>query len=47
MALTQNMGEFNLTWRILKKLSCSVNYEGTFEKARNYNLIYANITQRF
>jgi hypothetical protein len=47
MALTQNMGEFNMTWRILKKLSCSLNYEGTFEKSRNYNLIYANITQRF
>jgi hypothetical protein len=45
--LVQNMGEFNLTWRILKKLSCSLNYEGTFEKNNIFNRIYINITQRF
>jgi hypothetical protein len=45
--LVQNMGEINLTWRIMKKLSCSVNYEGTFEKGRNYERIYVNLTQRF
>jgi len=45
--LVQNMGEINLTWRLMKKLSCSLNYEGTFEKGRNYNNIYVNITQRF
>ena len=45
--LVQNMAEMNMTWRILKKLSCSLNYEGTFEKGRNYDRIYANLTQRF
>jgi len=45
--LIQNMGEMNLTWRIMKKLSLSANYEGTFEKGRNYDRIYINLTQRF
>jgi outer membrane receptor protein involved in Fe transport len=45
--LVQNMAEMNMTWRIMKKLSCSLNYEGTFEKARNYDRIYVNLTQRF
>jgi hypothetical protein len=43
----QNIAEINLTWRILKKLSCSVFYEGTFEKPTTFNRIYINITQRF
>lgn len=43
----QNIGEINLTWRILKKLSCSVFYEGTFEKSITFNRIYVNLTQRF
>ena len=47
MPLAQNMGEMDLTWRMSKKLSGSVNYEGTFEKGRNYNLIYVNLTRRF
>ena len=45
--LVQNMAELNLTWRILKKLSLSANYEGTFEKGTNYDRIYVNLTQRF
>jgi hypothetical protein len=45
--LIQNMGEMNLTWRIMKKLSLAANYEGTFEKGRNYDRIYVNLTQRF
>ena len=45
--LVQNMAEMDLTWRIMKKLSCSLNYEGTFEKGRNYERIYVNLTQRF
>jgi hypothetical protein len=45
--LVQNMGEVSLTWRILKKLSCSLNYEGTFEKANTFNRVYINLTQRF
>ncbi|MFA6402571.1 MAG: hypothetical protein WCX31_13270 [Salinivirgaceae bacterium] len=45
--LVQNMAEMNLTWRILKKLSCSLNCEGTFEKGANFESIYVNVTQRF
>jgi len=45
--LVQHMAEMNLTWRMLKKLSCSMNYEGTFEKGKNYDRIYVNVTQRF
>lgn len=45
--LRQNMAEMDLTWRIMKKLSCSINFEGTFEKGRNYDRIYVNLTQRF
>lgn len=43
----QNIGEANLTWRIYKKLSLSVYYEGTFEKQFNFNRVYASISQRF
>jgi len=45
--LSQNMGEINLTWRMMKKLSFSFNYEGTFEKDRHFDRIYINLTQRF
>ena len=45
--LVQNMGEINLTWRIMKKLSCGLYYEGTFDKTSIFNRVYANITQRF
>ncbi len=45
--LVQNMGEVDLTWRIMKKLSCGLYYEGTFDKASIYNRVYINITQRF
>jgi hypothetical protein len=45
--LDQNMAEVNFMWRIMKKLSCSVYYEGTFEKMNNFNRIYVNLTQRF
>jgi len=43
----QNIGEANLTWRIYKKLSFSVYYEGTFENQFNFNRIYINLSQRF
>nr|NQU92625.1 hypothetical protein [Bacteroidota bacterium] len=46
-SLKQNMGEFYLTWKIYKKLFCSVNYEGTFEKVNSYNRVFVSITQRF
>jgi hypothetical protein len=45
--LNQNLGEVNLTWRILKKLSCGVYYEGTFDNASMLNRVYVNVTQRF
>lgn len=45
--LTQHMAEISLSWRVMKKLSCSLNYEGTFETQRNYNRVYINLTQRF
>ncbi len=47
MSQIQNIGEVNITWRIYKKLSLSVYYEGTFEKQFNYNRIYANMSLRF
>jgi len=46
-AMVQQMGEANLTWRILRKLSCGIYYEGTFDKNSIFNRIYFNITQRF
>jgi hypothetical protein len=46
-SIPQNMAEFNLNWIIYKKLSLSLNYEGTFEKINKYNRLYINITQRF
>ena len=45
--LIQNMADLNITWRILKKLSFSVYYEGTFEKSNLFNRVYINLTQRF
>jgi hypothetical protein len=43
----QNTGSINLTWRIIKKLSLSLNYDGTFQKTGRYNNFYAQIRQRF
>jgi hypothetical protein len=45
--LIQNMGEANLSWRILKKLSCGLYYEGTFDNSSIFNRLYINVTQRF
>ncbi|MBK8501795.1 MAG: hypothetical protein IPL46_06055 [Saprospiraceae bacterium] len=45
--LKQTIGSINLTARITKKLSVSVNYEATLEKGRSLNRIYSNIIQRF
>ncbi len=45
--LVQNIGEINLTWRIVKKLSFSIYYEGTFEKEVTFSRIYANLGYRF
>lgn len=43
----QNIGEASISWRIYKKLSVSVYYEGTFEKQYSFNRIYVNLSQRF
>jgi hypothetical protein len=45
--LVQNIGEIDLTWRIVKKLSFSIYYEGTFEKEVTFSRIYANLGYRF
>jgi hypothetical protein len=47
LPLVQNIGEIDLTWRIVKKLSFSVYYEGTFEKEVTFSRIYANLGYRF
>jgi|WetSurMetagenome_2_1015567.scaffolds.fasta_scaffold68145_1 hypothetical protein len=43
----QNMGEFSISWRIIRKLLLSVYYEGTFEKADTFHRIYAQINMGF
>ena len=43
----QNVGEMNLSWQIAKKMSFSVNWEGTFEKQYKYNSLYLQIRRRF
>ena len=45
--LIQHIGELDLSWRVSKKMSVSINYEGTFEKSANYNRIYFSLTKRF
>ncbi len=45
--LNQILFGFDLSWRIMRHLSFSANYEGTFEVDRNYSRIYFNITKRF
>ena len=46
-ALIQHVGEANLSLMVYRKLSLSVFYEGTFEKAVPYHRIYINISHRF
>ena len=45
--MIQNLGEINLSWRIARKFSLSLYYEGTFEKQYTFNRIYANLSFRF
>ena len=45
--LSQHMAELNINWRIYKRLSTGIYYEGTFEKINTFNRIYINLTQRF
>ena len=43
----QHIGEINLNWRINRKLSFSMNYEGTYDSRYFYNRIYGQLTRRF
>jgi hypothetical protein len=43
----QNIAQVDLTWRIYKRISLSVYYEGTFTKANNYNRIYGQLNLGF
>ncbi|MCF6170947.1 MAG: hypothetical protein L3J31_04515 [Bacteroidales bacterium] len=45
-SLKQQMGDINLSWRIIKNLSLSVSYEGIFETANIYHRLYINLTAR-
>ena len=45
--MNQHVAEASLHWAIWRKLSLSVNYEGTFEKDVNYHRVYLNLSQRF
>ncbi|MCB2219009.1 MAG: hypothetical protein KQI35_01350 [Bacteroidetes bacterium] len=47
IAIDQHMADVNLTWKILKKLSMGMNWEGTFESPRTFNRLYANLNYRF
>jgi hypothetical protein len=45
--IVQQMGEANLTWLFYKKMSLSINYEGTMESAVRYNMLYVQVRKRF
>jgi hypothetical protein len=42
-SLPQNLAEISLTWRIYRKIACSVYYEGTFEASNQYNRVYGQL----
>lgn len=46
-SLIQHTGELSLNWNIIRKLSLSLNYEGTFDKVYTYNRIYLQLSKRF
>lgn len=45
--LPQNLFEADITWRIIRKLSLMIYWEGTFEQVDNFNRIFAQINYRF
>jgi len=45
--LAENIFEANLSWKVYKKFTLSIYYEGTFETRVTYNRLYINISQRF
>ena len=46
-ALEQNILAVDFNWRIIRYLSTSISYEGTFEQEYNYSRVYFNLTKRF
>jgi hypothetical protein len=47
LSVLQHIGEMSLYWQLSRKISFSVNYEGTFEQHNKYNRIYLQIRKRF
>lgn len=45
--LLQHIGELNIYWNVLEKLSFSANYEGTFEQGNVFQRIYIQLRKRF
>lgn len=45
--LFQNIGELSLSYRVMKKLSITSNYELTLEKSNMFHRVYVGIIQRF
>jgi hypothetical protein len=45
--IIQNMGEASLSLQLVKNISFSVNYEGTYEKRDRYDRIYVQLRIRF
>lgn len=43
----QHMAQFELSWRLSKKLAFSANYDGTYDRNTKYHSIYINLIQRF
>jgi hypothetical protein len=46
-SIPQNIGEFSVYWQLSRKISLSINYEGTFERKDRYNRLYFQIRKRF
>jgi hypothetical protein len=47
ISLPQNIAEMNLSMQFKWGISLSANYEGTFEKSSQYNMIYLQLRKRF
>lgn len=47
VSIIQNVGETYLVWQINKKMSFSMNYEGTFEITDQFNRLYVQVRRRF
>ena len=47
LTINQHIGEAGITWQFLKKMSMSLNYEGTLEQANRYNRVYFQLRKRF